>query len=148
MLGRKSSQHSPGSTTLIARGAQVTGDLYFSGSLEIEGRVSGNVIAEEGVEARVRVLQTGLVEGNIDVPVVVINGRARGDIHASRQLHLAPHAVVEGNVRYQLLEIENGAQVVGGFEHISPAEPDNVPADGRRAAIMTDAIAEENLVSC
>lgn len=145
MLGKKKAYHFAETTTLIARGAVVTGDFTFSGNLEIEGCIRGNIIATEGSDSRVRVLEAGLVEGNIDVPNVVVNGRVLGEINAPGQLQLAAAAVVDGNVHYQLLEIENGAQVNGGFVRLADAgreqHPENV------ASFKPKTVAEECMVS-
>ena len=32
--------------TLISRATKVTGDIYFTGELQLEGKVTGNIIAE------------------------------------------------------------------------------------------------------
>ncbi len=110
---------SSGTTTLIASGTHIKGDICFSGNLEIEGEVTGNILAEDGAEARVRVLQEGHVRGNLNVPNVVINGRVEGAIQAKSHVELASNAVVEGDVHYSLVEIEKGAQVNGSFVHES-----------------------------
>ncbi len=110
---------SAGATTLIACGTHVKGDIHFSGNLEIEGEVSGNILAAEDTEARVRVLQQGHVRGDVRVPNVVVNGRVEGVIQAQSYVELASNAVVEGDVHYALVEIEKGAQVNGSFVHES-----------------------------
>ena len=108
---------SAGSTTLIAAGTHVVGDVHFSGNLEVEGQVTGNIVAEEDSSARVRILPEGRVVGDVRVPVVVINGHIEGNIYSSTQVELADKAVVEGNLNYMLIEIEKGAQVNGNFVH-------------------------------
>ena len=40
--------------------------------------------------------------------------------YASKQAKLAAKAVVEGNIHYNLIEIEKGAEVVGSFIHEQP----------------------------
>ena len=122
MFGIKSGDsHGPfslGSTTLIARGAELEGDLNFKGSLD--------------EDARIRILQGGSVKGDVWVAAVLVNGHVTGDIYASKQAKLASQAVVEGNVHYNLIEIEKGAEVVGSFVHEQPQT--NVtafPKDGR-----------------
>ncbi len=102
-------------TTLISCETEVVGSLRFSGSLEIEGRVRGNIVAVNGQPAVVRVLEQGSVEGNIAAPVVIINGVVKGDIHASQEVELAAKARVEGNVHYTLVEMHKGAQVNGNL---------------------------------
>lgn len=106
-----------GSTTLVASGTHVMGDVHFAGNLEVEGQITGNIVAEEGADARVRILPKGCVVGDVNVPVVVINGRIEGNIYSSHQVELAANAVVEGDLHYVLIEIEKGAQVNGSFLH-------------------------------
>ena len=59
---------SAGNTTLIAGGTHVVGDIHFSGNLEVEGQVTGNIVAEEDASARVRILPEGRITGDIRVP--------------------------------------------------------------------------------
>lgn len=123
MFGIKSGDsHGPfslGSTTLIAEGTELEGDLNFKGSLEVEGSITGNILSEDD-DARIRILKGGSVKGDVWVATVLINGRVTGDIYASKQAKLASQAVVEGNVHYNLIEIEKGAEVVGSFVHEQP----------------------------
>lgn len=123
MFGIKNSDStgsfSLGSTTLIAEGTTLEGDLNFKGNLEIEGTVVGNILSEDE-HARVRVLQGGSIGGEVWVATVVVNGHVKGDIYASKQAKLASKAVVEGNIYYNLIEIEKGAEVVGSFVHEQP----------------------------
>lgn len=110
---------SSSATTLIAEGTEVEGDLNFKGNLEIQGSVTGNILSDdEG--ARVRILQGGSIQGEVWVSNVVVNGNVKGDIFASKQVKLASKAVVEGNIHYNLIEIERGAEVVGSFVHEQP----------------------------
>ena len=123
MFGIKSGDsHGPfslGSTTLIAEGTELEGDLNFKGSLEVEGSITGNILSEDD-DARIRILKGGSVKGDVWVATVLINGHVTGDIYASKQAKLASQAVVEGNVHYNLIEIEKGAEVVGSFVHEQP----------------------------
>lgn len=101
------------STTLLSKSTEIVGDIRLTGNLEIEGTVRGNIIALG--EARVRVMEQGLVEGEITAPKIVINGHVIGDVHSSKHVELAANAVVEGNVHYQLIEMVKGAQVNGNL---------------------------------
>jgi cytoskeletal protein CcmA (bactofilin family) len=120
----KASRSAGNGTTLLARSIEVTGDIRFEGHLEVEGRVVGDIYAREGSNARVRVLENGVVEGHIHAPNVVINGQVIGDVHATKHLELAAHAVVNGNVHYQVVEMVKGAQVNGNLMHVSDAGED------------------------
>lgn len=116
---KSSTTFSAGATTLIACGTHVVGDICFQGNLEIEGEVTGNILAQDGADARVRILQQGHVCGDIKVPCVIVNGHVKGAVHASAHVELAAKAVVEGDVHYALVEIEKGARVNGSFVHES-----------------------------
>ena len=59
--GKKSSFSVSGATTLISRETVVVGDLHFTGNLDIEGLVQGNIIARDGKDALVRVVDKGCV---------------------------------------------------------------------------------------
>lgn len=102
-------------TTLIARQTEVSGDLHFRGNLVIEGKVRGNISAHSDSDARLQIIDGGVVEGEIRVPHVVINGNVKGDVYAARHLELASKAMVEGNVHYKLIEMVKGAQVNGSL---------------------------------
>lgn len=101
--------------TLISRGTRIVGDVHFSGDLQLEGQVVGNIIAEPAKDAKLVVADTGQVEGEIHVPVVVINGRVDGNIHSSKHLELAKKALVTGTVHYHAIEIVSGARIDGSL---------------------------------
>jgi cytoskeletal protein CcmA (bactofilin family) len=111
----KSLSFASGSTTLISKSTEMIGDIHFSGNLEVEGRVRGNIRAEEGADARVRIMEKGMVEGEICVPTIVINGTVNGDVHSSKHVELAAKAAVQGNVHYNMIEMVKGAQVNGSL---------------------------------
>lgn len=119
MLGsRKSSFSVSGPTTLISKDTVVVGNLHFSGNLDVEGLVQGNIMASTEKDALVRVVDKGRVEGEIRAPSVIINGAVEGDIHSSQHLELASRARVKGNVFYTQLEMSAGSEVNGSLTHI------------------------------
>lgn len=115
MWGKKNAMAFSNNHTLISRGTKVVGDLHFSGDLQIEGKVCGNILAESGNDAKLVVAEKGLVEGEIRVPMVVINGRVNGNVYSTKHVELASKAMVEGNVHYQLIEMVKGSQVNGSL---------------------------------
>ncbi len=103
------------STTLISKDSEIDGNIKFSGDLEVQGLVRGNISAAPDSKATVRVVEGGRVEGEIHAPVVIINGRIVGDVHCSEHVELAAKAEVEGNVHYNLIEMVKGSQVNGNL---------------------------------
>ncbi len=115
MFGKKKTVSFSNATTLIAFGTTITGDIQFNGTLEIEGIVVGNIVAEEASNATVRVLERGQVKGEIKVASAIINGKVDGNVHSSGYLELASQALIEGNVDYNVIEMAKGAQVNGNL---------------------------------
>ena len=103
------------STTLISKESEIAGDIHFSGDLEIQGLVRGNISVKGEASATVRVVDGGRVEGEIHAPRIVINGEVTGDVHCGELVELAAKAKVEGNVHYNLIEMVKGAQVNGSL---------------------------------
>ena len=117
MLGIKKITGASGGTTLISHETVIVGDVHFCGNLDVEGLVQGNIIAQSGKDALLRVVGKGRVEGDIRVPCVIINGAVTGNVYSTKHLELAPKARVQGNVYYTLLEMAAGSEVNGGLTH-------------------------------
>ena len=107
-----------GVETLIARNTKVEGTVRFSGNLTIEGKISGDIIAESEKDCVVRITAEGKVNGEVRAPDVIINGHVTGDVYAEGQLILASKAMIDGNVNYRLIEVEKGAQINGKMVHM------------------------------
>ncbi|WP_269792779.1 polymer-forming cytoskeletal protein [Stenotrophomonas sp. Iso1] len=118
---------------LIGSQVEIRGDVVFSGGLYVDGRIIGKVVAAEGSEAMLTLAEHGYIEGEIRAAVVVLSGRMDGDVHATERVELTPSARVNGNVHYQVVEMNAGAQLNGRLVHTAtmaalPA-PDDKAAD-------------------
>ena len=139
MLGsKKSGMKVSGKTTLVSTETVITGDVQFSGVLDIEGVVKGNIVAAPGKDALVRVVDKGRVEGEIRAPSVVINGAVEGDVYSTRHLELAAKARVLGNVFYTLVEMAAGAEVNGSLTHMADTDAEKA-AKAKTAGSKSDA---------
>lgn len=121
MFKQKPSAHTGQIDTLIGPQVVIHGDLQFSGGLLIEGRVIGKVWAEEGQQAVLTLSEQGSIEGEVRVPVVIINGQLDGDVHASERVELASRARVQGNVHYKVAEMAAGSTLTGRLIHVDMA---------------------------
>ncbi|MCY0965076.1 bactofilin family protein [Parathalassolituus penaei] len=122
MFSAKDSKDKSGNThydTLISARTEIAGDVHFSGGLHVDGVIRGNLIAEPGSGAVVRVSDKGRIEGEIRSPNVIINGPVLGDVHAYEYIELAKSAQVTGDVYYNLMEMVLGAAVNGQLHHQS-----------------------------
>lgn len=118
----KKINQSANNTSLIARGMEFHGDLHFSGILEVEGLIVGNILAHDDAVAEVRIREAGIVKGLIRAPVVIVNGVVEGDIYSSNHVELAAKARVTGNLFYHLMEMVLGCVVHGQLTHKASAE--------------------------
>lgn len=118
MLSRKRNEQANrnAETSLIAHGTIIRGDVRFTGTLHLDGRIEGAVLGE-GANAVFTLSEHGQVQGEVRVPHAMINGQVNGDIYASERLELATQARVVGDVRYNSLEMAAGAQVNGRIAH-------------------------------
>ncbi len=119
MFGKKKNFNSARIDTLIGQGTVINGDLVFSGGLHVDGKIVGNVLAEEGSEAMLILSEFGSIEGEVKVPNMVLNGEIVGDVFGSVRVELAPKSRINGSVYYNLIEMAIGAEVNGGLVHES-----------------------------
>ncbi len=104
--------------TLIGNSLEVNGDVKFKGGLHLDGKVTGNISAEDNTTDSVLVVsESGRIEGDVSVAFAVINGEVRGNVYASQKLELSPKARIFGDVYYNLLEMATGAEVNGKMMH-------------------------------
>lgn len=109
--------------SLIGQNTEIHGDVIFSGGLHVDGTIKGSVVAEKGEDSVLTLSKRGVIEGEVKVPNVVVNGSVIGDVHASGHVELAAEARVHGNVYYSLIEMAMGAEVNGKLMHRSVDDP-------------------------
>jgi len=110
--------------TLIGEHTQITGDINFSGGLRIDGKIKGNVTADDSEKSTLILSNAGYVEGKIQVANVLINGTVKGPIHASKYLELQENARIFGDVYYGSVEVKLGASVDGKMIHQDKLQSD------------------------
>lgn len=117
--------------TLIGQHSEVLGDIKFSGGLHIDGIIKGNVYAENDGHSMLSLSERGTIEGEVNVPFILLNGVVIGDVHSSEHVELSSKARITGNVYYNLIEMAIGAEVNGKLVHTP--RPDGVPLALRNA---------------
>ena len=119
MWGNKNKIRSSKIETLIGHDIEIRGDVKFKGGLHLDGKITGNAIAENGGNSVFIVSDKGCVEGDISVSFAIINGEVIGNVYASEKLELSGRARITGDVHYSLLEMASGAEVNGKMVHES-----------------------------
>ena len=122
MFSKKREQTSPGtpprsparpvaSSTFSVIGADVAikGDIEASADLHVDGSVIGDLVCASLVQG-----ETSRIEGALAADTARLSGTVMGTITA-RDLVILKSARIEGDVHYEALTIEQGAQVNGKF---------------------------------
>jgi cytoskeletal protein CcmA (bactofilin family) len=121
MLGRKKQ---PPIRTLIGEGSVIHGELRFVDGLRIDGEVEGDVIACSE-RSMVVISENAKVTGRVKAGHVIINGCVSGPVVSDELLELQPKARIIGDVRYEALEMHQGATIDG---ELRPLKMDEKPA--------------------
>lgn len=99
-----------GGTTQIARGAEIKGEIRTSGSVVVDGRIEGQVIASGDVQ----IGASGKVEAEVEGQNVTVAGMVKGRIYADGKVMLISGSHVEGDIHAQSLKIDDSVFFQGG----------------------------------
>ena len=107
-------------TTVITKDTTMSGELHGTGSVLIEGRLTGGI----KVDGTVTVAGSGRVKGPIEAEDVCVAGSVTGDITARATLRLEMTGSITGSVTMRSFTIEDGGYF-NGRSHMtaSGAEP-------------------------
>lgn len=116
MFGKKTKTATPPPKKQIASqlepDVELVGDISFSGLLQLKGNIYGNVIAPSDSGATLLVEANATITGEVRAPYIMVKGKVTGDVFA-RRINLKPGAVVIGNIHYDDIELEQGANLAG-----------------------------------
>jgi len=101
--------------TLIGAGSILQGDLEFTGGLRVDGHIKGHVSAQDSNNGTLVLSESGVIEGDVNVPHVVINGTVRGNIASTGHVELQANANINGDIHYKAVEMELGAVLNGSL---------------------------------
>jgi cytoskeletal protein CcmA (bactofilin family) len=97
-------------TNSVQSEPELIGEITFKDMLRINGHVAGKVISKKGT---LIVDPSALIDGDIDVGVVVISGIVNGDVIAHERVELGPAARINGNIATRALTMKPGAVFQG-----------------------------------
>jgi len=125
----KSSMRNNGNSTFSVLGADlnIKGDIEASADLHVDGAVEGDITCSSLVQG-----DSSEIKGAITAETARLAGRVIGSITA-RELVILKNARIEGDVYYDALTIEQGAQVEGRFAHRDASKVAARPATGDTA---------------
>ena len=117
---QRSAEEQRADTTIITKDTTVSGELRGTGSVLVEGTVTGGI----RVDGTVTVAGSGLVRGPIKAENVCVAGSVKGDITARAAVRLEMTGSITGSVTMRSFTIEDGGYF-NGQSHMtaSGAEP-------------------------
>lgn len=116
-----SSKKQPSIRSLIGEGTVVQGTLRFSDGLRIDGEVQGDVVANVNDTSILVISEKAKVTGTVKAGHVIINGTVIGPVESNHLLELQPKALIQGDVRYESLEMHQGATIEGALQRLTTA---------------------------
>lgn len=120
-----SKKKQPPIRTLIGEGTVIQGELRFTEGLRIDGEVHGDVTATGEGHSILVISEKARVLGKVKAAHVIINGCVAGPVISDGLLELQPKASIVGDVRYEVLEMHQGATIDG---ELRPLKADEKPA--------------------
>ncbi|MDZ4786799.1 MAG: polymer-forming cytoskeletal protein [bacterium] len=108
-LGLGSSSPSNALGAFLGSGTKIMGQLSFTGPVELDGQVEGEIVAQD----KLTIGEAAIVKGTVHGSEILVKGTVQGDIFASKKLILRKPARIIGNISAPSLNIEEGVTFDG-----------------------------------
>ena len=112
------SNQSTNSQTIIAEDVQIDGDIILSGNITIYGEIRGAV----STDGAIQLAKDGKIFGDVKSSSIQMNGYIEGDMFIDGTAELLSNCELVGNLKYRVLNIQDGAQFSGRCEIINDEE--------------------------
>ena len=113
--------------SILSAEIEIVGTIKTSGSVQIDGRVEGEVLSQGDVILG----KSGTVKGNLNVNSISVAGTIVGNITAKDRIELKSTARLMGDIKAKRLAVEDGVTFVGKSEVNPTGQPikfDDAPA--------------------
>lgn len=95
--------------TLLGRGSEFEGKFTFEGTVRIDGKFKGEIFSDDVLV----VGESAEIAAEIDVGVIIVEGRITGNVRAKRAVELRASAQLRGNLETPSLSIDKGVMFEG-----------------------------------
>ncbi|MCG9647036.1 polymer-forming cytoskeletal protein [Vibrio brasiliensis] len=103
--------------TVIADGADISGELKLTCNIQIDGRVTGSIETDRTVT----ISATGSVEGSVKAERLVVNGHFRGKVY-TKSVEILEDGRLEGEVSAGEFTIQKGGVFLGNSKNVTAEE--------------------------
>lgn len=115
--------------TVIGVDVEIVGTIRSSGSIEINGKLSGDL----SCTGNAIIGEKASIKGNLNVDSITASGQVNGNITAKDRIELKSTARINGDIRAKRLSVEDGVTLVGKSE-VNPSGSSTSKADEGGAA--------------
>lgn len=105
------------SSSILANSFSLKGSITCKGELQIEGRITGNINGEKVILG-----PDSSMDGILSAEEVVISGKFKGKIKG-KSIRLHSSAIVDAEINYEILAIEDGSSVNGVVKKMVSSTP-------------------------
>lgn len=98
--------------TIISKDLKIQGELFSGGVIEIQGAINGTINGNSVI-----LREDGAITGTVFAENFNIRGRFEGNIKA-KYISISGKAKVRGEIEYESLSVEDGANIDGYFKKI------------------------------
>jgi cytoskeletal protein CcmA (bactofilin family) len=103
----------------LGPGSELEGKLHFTGSVRLDGRVTGQ-ISSQGL---LIIGPAGRIQADVQVDSIIICGEFRGEVTARERVEMRPPATVYGTVATPSLIIHEGVLFEGACRMTNLSQP-------------------------
>ncbi|QSR88688.1 bactofilin family protein [Methylacidiphilum caldifontis] len=101
--------------TILDQYSEFKGSVGFSGQLQLNGKLEGDIHSEDGV---LLIGPQAIVKAEIKAKTIIVRGQVEGNLFAQERLELLNTSRVFGDIKTSSLLIEPGAIFVGRSESL------------------------------
>jgi cytoskeletal protein CcmA (bactofilin family) len=94
--------------TLIGSNSEFKGDISVSGTIRIDGKLLGNIVA-----GWIVVGEDGIIRGDLEASGIIIGGRVEGNVNANDVVEIKPTGYFFGDICSKRFIIAEGGIFVG-----------------------------------
>lgn len=97
----------------ISGNVSVQGEVQFSGTLRVDGRVNGKITNYPNKQGTLVVSKGAFIDGPVETTNVICDGTIHGRVNVVNKLEVRNNGVIKGEMYYNRLSTQEGAQLIG-----------------------------------
>lgn len=101
------------SHSIIADNLHIVGDIRFSGTLRVDGRIEGKVELIKKQKGTLILSTTAQIDGPVSTTNLISNGVVNGRVYVDEKLECRNNSRINGQVVYGSLDLDSGAIIEG-----------------------------------